>query len=561
VRSKRILATLLTVSLGASAALVGCKAEEKKPGEEAKGGMDQDQYLNILLESEPKSIDPSRSTDLYSSQVLSHINDGLTRIEQDENGKDFIAPGIAESWEHNEEGTVWTFHLRDAKWSDGQSVKAQDFEYGIKRTLDPNTGSNYAWLISPVIKNGDAFNTGKADADSVGVKAVDEKTLEITLESPVAYFLDLTYFKVMYPQRQDIVEKWGDAYGSEAEHMVACGPFVLKNWTHQNKLEFEKNSTYWDADSVKLDKLTMKIIKEENARMNELYNGSIDAATVTKSEWKEKFDAMGEFDYLSTFKPSASYGYFNQETRYFKNAKVRKAFILALDREGVASTLYRGLADPAYAWCPPTVQIGGEDFRDKADNLPIKKLMDENPDPKALLIEGLKELGEDPDPSKMEVTMLQSGTDARSREFAEFNQQTYMKVLGVQPKVEYMEWAIFNDRTHKMDYEMASAGWTGDYNDPNTFFEMYASTANVVPTGWKNDRYDELIKLASQTNDQAKRFEYFNEAENILLYEYGVISPWVYRKSSTYKRKYVKNLQYPLFGTVDCKYAYTEGRK
>ncbi len=564
-KSKKMIAALMALTVGTGTVLTACgdkatnNGNTSKSNAEESNGIDEEQFLNIFLEAEPKTIDPSRSSDLYSNQILTHIVDGLTRIEQDENG-DKIVPGIAENWETSEDGLVWTFHLRDAKWSDGVDVKAQDFEYGVKRTLDPVTGSNYAWLITPVIKNASAFNKGEATADEVGVKALDDKTVQFTLESPVAYFLDLTYFRVMLPQRQDIIEQYGEAYGSEAEQMISNGAFTLESWTHDSELVFKKNPSYWNADVVKLDTVSMKIVKDESARMNTLFTGQVDLGAVSKAEWMNKFNEMGEFDYNSVAKPSAVYEVFNQNSKYFKNDKIRKAFVTAIDREAINETLYRGIYLPAYAWVPYAVQIGGEEFRDKSGELPIKRLIEENQDPKALLIEGLKELGESENPADMTVTMLQSGTNSRSREFAEFEQQKLQEVLGINVKIDYYEWAVFSDLIHKGEYDFASQGWSGDYNDPMTFLEMFASTADVVPSGWVNEEYDRLIKESTMTTDQEKRFEMFKRAEEILLYEDAVISPWIFRKTSTYTRKYAKGVMTPLFGTIDVTKAYTVSR-
>lgn len=566
-KSKRLIAAILALSLGMSATLMGCKNTNEKNninktdevtenGEQAKGEVDEEQYLNIILLNEPKSLDASKSSDLYSSQVLAEVMEGLTRVEQ-ENGKDVIKAAGAESWETSEDGTVWTFHLRDYEWSDGKKVTAEDYVYGITRTLSKDTGSPYAFLLYP-IKNAKAFNAGEDVL--IGVEAVDEKTLKFTLESPTAFFLDLTYFKVMHPQRKDIVEAAGDKYGTEAETMVFCGPFVISEWVHQNKVELGKNPTYWDAESVKLDKVTMKIITDESARMNELSNGSIDATTVTDPNWVEEFNATGLFDVLKGYDPSTAYTFFNTKDKYFGNKKIRKAFILAGDREGRVKALYRNLAEPAYAWAPPSLQIGGKDFRELANQEPLLKLKEENPDPKALLIEGLTEIGENPDPTKMDITYLQAGTSARSTQFSEFAQQNYKQVLGVEPKIDKVEWPVFQKRTDELDYQFGGMGWTGDYNDPMTFFDMWASDAGVVPTGWVNEEYDNIIAEVGKTVDQEKRLELFKRAEQILLYEDGIISPEVYRQRQTYVRKYVSNIMYPLFGTVEVKYAYTTGR-
>ena len=564
-KTKRLMATLLTLSLVASIALVGCGKKTEvvtpdpaKPATDAVK-MDANQFLNGILVQEPKSLDPSLATDLYSSEVLCNVMEGLTRIEQDKDGKDVIKPAGAEKWDTNEDKTVWTFHLRDYQWSDGKAVTAKDFEFAIKRALNPEVGSTYAFILYP-LKNAQAYNSSKAKVEEVGIKAIDDKTLEFTLEKACPYFLDLTYFKVMYPQREDIVKAQGDKFGTEANTMIFNGPFILKNWAHQSKMELEKNPTYWDKASVKLEKVTLNIIKEETARMNSLSNGTIDIAAVTKQEWISKLDGTGKFNVIKANIPSASYVHFNQKDKYFKNLKIRQAFSLAMDREDRIKILYKGLGQPAYGWCPPTLQIGGEDFRTKVAVEPLKAFKEANPDAKKLLIEGLKELGMDPDPAKMDITSLQSGTDAISREFAEYDQQMYKKNLGVNIKAEYVEWAVFQKRTDEFAYQMAGVGWGGDYNDPNTFFDMFMTGANIVATGWSNPKYDKLIKDAADTTDPAKRTEAFKQAEQILLVDDAVISPALYRMRNTFRYKYINNVMSPLFGAQDYKYAYTVGR-
>jgi oligopeptide transport system substrate-binding protein len=559
-KSKKMLASLLALSMLTSVALVGCgKDEGNGSGAKANGEADSDQYLNIILKSEPKTIDQSKSSDSYSSEVLANCQEALTRNTQDENGQDKIEPGMAESWKASDDKTVWTFNLRDAKWSDGQAITAKDFVYGITRTLDQNTASPYAFLLYP-IENAEEFNSGKAKAEELGIKAIDDKTLEFTLKSPCPYFLDLTYFKVMQPQRQDIVEQHGDRYGSEANTMVYSGPFVISEWVHSNKIELVKNPEYWDAENVKLEKATMKIIKDENARMNEIYNGSLDAAEVTKPEWIEKLNSTGQFEVKKGYDGATNYTYFNQNDKLFSNAKIRKAFIVAQDRENNAKTMMRGLAEPALSFVPPQVKIGDEEYRSKANDLPVKDLIAENPDSKALLIEGMKELGLGEDPSTINIKYLQAGTDARAKEMAEFQQQLYHERLGINLEIEYVEWAQFQTRTDNMDYQVASAAWSGDYNDPNTYLDLWMSGTKTVPTGWSNPKYDEILTKASQTADPEERTKLFKEAERILIYEDGVISPEVWRYKSTYVRKYVKNYTSPMFGKPDLKYTYTSGR-
>ncbi|WP_373899051.1 peptide ABC transporter substrate-binding protein [Haloimpatiens sp. FM7315] len=565
-KTKKLLSLVIGVTLIMSTGMIGCKSnktngdapkDKEKPKEEVK--MDKDQYLNLIY-VEPKSLDLSRSNDVYSSEVLGEVYEGLTRVEQVD-GKDVIKPAGAEKWEHNDEGTVWTFHLRDYNWSDGKKVTAKDFVYSLKRTLAPETGSSYAFLLSP-IKGADEYNAGKGSADAVGVKAVDDNTLEFTLKQPCPYFLDLTYFKLFLPLRQDIVEKHGEKYGTEAETLeVYCGPFVMKSWTHQSEVVLEKNEKYWDKDSVKLQKATFKIIKDETAMNNALYSGQLDTLGVSKKEWIEKYNKTGKFDNIKGYLPTTGYTFFNQKDKLFSNVNVRRAFSLAFTREDYAEVISKGKNVPAYGWCPPSVQIGGIDFRESVGEEPIKKLAEENPDPKELLVKGLKELGMDPDPSKLTVNFLMAGTDQWYRTLAEYEQEMYKKTLGINVKAEYVEWGIFQKRTDELKYQVGSMAWTGDYNDPNTFFDMWMTGAGIVPTGWSNKKYDDLIKKAMSTLDNEERLAAYKEAEKILLVEDATIVPTTYSRRNTYRYKYVKNLMTPLFGTgIEFKYAYTDGR-
>lgn len=563
-KTKKILSSLIIISLVTSIGLVGCGEKNNSNGGNSESAssndsMDKDQHLNTIFDQEPKTIDQSKSTDSYSSQILTNVSEGLTRLEADEEGNTSIEAAGAESWETSEDGLTWTFKIRDMKWSNGDKVTAGDYEYGIKRTINAETGSQYAFLLFP-IKNAEAANSKKVSLDEVGVKAVDENTLEITLEKPCPYFLKLTYFKVMHPQNQKFVEECGERYGSEADKMLYCGPYKLTEWSHNNKLELEKNEDYWDKENVKLDKVTMRIIKEESSRMNELYNGALDMAGVSKQEWIKKLDETGEYKVIKGYDGSVTYTYFNQNDKYFKNQKIRQAFMLAEDRQGSVDTLFRGLAEPAMAWCPPQVAVGDNEFRKVVGDDLISSIKEKNVDPKALLIEGLKEEGLDPDPSKHNIKYLQSGTDARSKEFAEFSQQNYKNVLGVNMQPEYCEWAIFQSRTDQMDYQIASQAWSGDYNDPNTFFDMFLSNAGIVPSGWKSEKYDNLIEEANNiTDNPEERAKKFSEAEKILLDE-TVISPGVWRFKNTYVRNYVKNYTPKIFGTVDFKGMYISGK-
>lgn len=536
---------------------VTAKNNEKDEKEDKKDKIDAKQFINVPL-VEPKTLDPSRSSDLYSVEILTNSMDALTRIEQ-VGGKDVIVPGIAKEWSVSEDETTWTFKLRDALWSDGKEITAEDFEYAMKRSLDPKIAAVYGFILFP-IKNAKAAYTGKVALDEVGVKAIDKKTLEIKLEAPTAYFLDLTYFKVMMPQRKDMVEKYGEAFGGEAEHMISNGAFKIVEWNHGTEIKLVKNDKYWNAENVIIENLNYKFIREEGARMNSLLSGIIDMGGVSQPNYRKMFDESGKFNYYSNPTPSTSYTCFNQRNKYFANAKIRKAFTLALNRDKYNEIINRGLMQSAYAFIPPTAQIGGEDFRTLVNKEPLKKLAEENKDPKQLLIEGLKELGEGEKPEDVTIKFLASGTSQRDKEVNDYLKNEYETVLGVNIEFENYEWAIYSQKSHKGEYEMKAEGWTGDYNDPMTFLDIFMTGSVTANTGWSNKEFDQCIMDAAATTDQAKRLELFKRAEEILLYEDAVISPSGYRKRSTYERNFIYGVMRPLFGATDFTRAFTRGR-
>ncbi|MCT8977305.1 peptide ABC transporter substrate-binding protein [Clostridium sp. CX1] len=560
---KRRISMIIIFFMLETLTLSGCKSSSVQSNSIEN---DKSQYLNMALYEDPKTLDQSKAVDISSCQVLADVNEALTRVEKNKDGIDETKPAGAERWDISSDGLKWVFYIRDNYWSDGKKVTAKDYEYGIKRTLDPKTQSENAFLLYP-IKGAKSYNEGgkgkKVPSSTVGVKALDEKKLEITLEAPNAYFLNLTSLNIMQPQRKDIVDINGEKYGLEASTMVFCGPFLIKEWNHNDKVELVKNEDYWDGKSVKLEKITMQIVKSEDYSLDELANGSIDIAKVTKSQWKDKLNKTGKFDNIKAPKPTINYELFNQKDKLFSNIKVRKAFSSAIDREEISRKLWNEVYSPAYGWVPPSLKIGNDIFRQKANEEPVKILKEDIKDPRALLIEGLRELGLGKEPEKITVRYLQPGIDGAQKEMAEFFQQMYNKKLGINVKIEYVQWEDFQKKVAAGDYQIASMVWSADYNDPMSMFEPWVKGTNIISTGWSNSKYDTLVKEASSLgNDKnEERFKYFREAEDILLLEDVVMAPTIYKNKQLYKQKYIKGLMFPLFGPeVELKYAYIQGR-
>ncbi|MBC7341257.1 MAG: hypothetical protein H5U02_02200 [Clostridia bacterium] len=383
---------------------VGAEFDFKWAYTEGRPGKENELYWN--LGEEPPSLDAQKSTDVVSFDILNAVLEGLVR--PDPNGEIKKGSGLALDWTVSPDGKVYTFTLRDAKWSDGKPITAEDFEYSWKRALDPRTGSQYAYQLY-YLKGGQALNTielpdpnkDKAGYDqavkkieeamaNVGVKAKDAKTLEVTLEQPTPFFLWLTSFPTYLPQPKHLVEKYGDKYASEANLMAASGPFMVQSWKHKSEITLVKNPNYWDAATVKLTKIHMDMIKDINTPLNMFEKNELDFLYRVPGQFIDQYKDKG----LKTISEATCwYLEFNCQDPLFKNAKIRQAFALAVDRESFVKNVTKDGSWPATAYTPPVIHSGPNESFQKTyvkDVLPVKA------DPekaKKLLEEGLKELG------------------------------------------------------------------------------------------------------------------------------------------------------------------------
>lgn len=536
------------------------KVEDKadnKGGEETASGSGpkegSDQTFRPYLDAEPKTLDISRGSDLYSLEILGKMFDALVSIEVAEDKTEKIVPSGAESWTISDDGLVYEFKIREHNWSDGKPVTAEDYKYGILRTLDPETAAPYSYLLYS-IKGSLDYNAGEASVDTVGITTPDQMTLRIELEKPLPYFLQFCYFRTMFPQRKDFVEKYGDQYGTEADTIIGNGAYTLEKWVHNSELVLKKNPDYWDKDSIYLNDVIFKIIKDKNVLYQLLFSNQIDLAAVQEAEWVKKFTDMN-LNLLERYMLGTNYTFFNTTDKLFKNEKVRLAFSLATDRENMNKIIFKGKFEPAYGFVAKGIKLGKYDY---VDEIPGALKDMQNIDPKELLSEGLKELGMDPDPAKLDITYFTSGAGGSfAKEYTDFLQQMYKESLGVNLKLDIVDWPTFSKRTEKLDYQFAGMAWTGDYNDPTTFLDLFLSTSTVVNTGWKNDEYDALMKKAEISTDDAQRLELYREAEEIVL-KSAPIAPTLYRKQNTFYWPHVKNYRVPVLAPFNYKGVYIE---
>ncbi len=567
-KSKKVIALILTTVIAATTLFVGCGKEQPKTddkGTTATTEMDKEQYFNYCFITDVKTLDPSKNDDTYGGMILTDTLEPLTRVIVDKEGKTVIEPAGAKSWDISPDGLTYTFHLNDFNWEDGQKVTSKEYAYSLLRTLDPATASTYPQLIYG-IKGAQAYNEGTGKAEEVGLATPDDNTLVVTLEAPMPYFIELTHFTLFVPQRKDIIEKNSSNFGAEANTVISCGPFRVKEWIHDNKVVLEKNEKYYDKDKVNLTQVNIKIIKEDEARMQEMYTGGLDQVDVVVQEWTDKFKQVDGLEQIEVMEPSVSYFIFNQtatvnNVKLFSNAKIRKAFSAAIDRPKVINLIAEGTAIEATGWIPPKVDLAGDEFRKIAEFDPVTKILEEVKDPKALFIEGLKELNADPDPSKYEVIYTVGNTSARGKKNAEVYQQMFQEKLGIKFTIDQVESAIRSQKVSKLDYQMTQMAWIGDYNDPSTFMDMWNTKMPNFKTGWANTKYDDLIKKANSITDKAERLKLYKEAEKLLIYDDVVIAPVMFNKKNQFQYKYVKDAMQPNFGsTCELKYAYIQGR-
>ena len=485
---------------------------------EGQGSTDEKMVLNLSLDAEPPQMDPQKGSDLTSIFVLGHTLEGLTRVYD---GK--IQPGMAESWEVSSDGITYTFHLRDAKWSDGAVVKAQDFEYSIIRLLDPNTAGAYSEIMGFLIKNGEKFYKNEVDKAEVGVKAIDEKTLEIQLEAPTGYFLRVLGFLPYWPSRKDIVEKYGEEFSSGSDKMVYNGPFVVQEWKHEEKIVLAKNENYWDKDKVKADLIDLVIIPDPKTAISLYDTGELLSASIP-SDMSEIYIQKGE----AKFMPNGgayylSFNFNNKDKNMFgilNNKNFRKAISYAINREDFAKSVAKNGALPATRYVPPIIAGASDKYTAESpyDPLPLKA---DEAKAKEYLGLALKELNTTVE--KLPTFKLLTRDDAIRRTHMEAVQDMLSKTLGVKTEIVQVPKKQYFQLLDDGDFDIAYGNWFPDYDDAMTYIDVYLTGNGVNRGRFSNTAFDDMVKAAKSTPDLKLRGEKLFEAEKILLDELPIV--------------------------------------
>lgn len=489
----------------------------RKSGTPAGGGGDKpakelDRTIRINVATEPETIDSSLSKGIPEHKILLCLSEPLVRL----NAKAEPTPGIAEKWEVNETNTVWTFHLRkNAKWHNGDPVTAKDFEYAVRRILDPKVGGQYADFVFNVLKGGREFYALETRTDATpfeGVKVLDDHTIEYHMQNPTPYFLTVVAHTSFLPLNRKVVEAGGKTWANDVKTFVGCGAFKLAEWRPHDRMILKKADTYWGKDEVWFDEVVIRMIDNENTELAAFESGEVDITDkVPFSEAAElrKTPHWYQGPYLGTY-----YVCFNTIAPPFDNKKLRQAFSKAIDRKLIVENVTKRGEPTATGLVPVGITLpDGRDYRDVAGDMI-------GPFDAAAAKKLLQESGVDPSTQFAYVY----NTSDEHKIIGEQLQTLWREALGVTVKMENVEWKEKLRRGQTQEFQAMRNAWIGDYLDPLTFLEIFASDSLNNDGKYTNPKFDELLQKARAEGDWQKRRDMLVEAERMLI-EDAAIAP------------------------------------
>ncbi|MEH6852401.1 peptide ABC transporter substrate-binding protein [Bacillus pseudomycoides] len=526
---KKKVSLITALALSTSVLVAGCGSGEKaSTTEKGKGGnalLADKQVLNLLETAEIPSMDTSKSTDTVSFRVFVNAMEGLYRLDKENKP----TPGMAKDVKISEDKKTYTFHLRDAKWSNGEPVKAQDFVFAWRRAVDKATASEYAFILFDV-KNAEKINKGELPLEQLGVTAKDDKTLVVELAKPTPYFLALTTFPTFFPLNEKFVKEQGDKYALESDKLLYNGPFMMSEWKHERSYQLKKNPNYWDKDNVKLEEINVSVVKETSTAVN-LYDSNQVDRVILSSEFVDKYKKSDEFK--SELDSRMFFIRFNQKNQFFSNKKVRQAIDLAYDKKGIANVILNDGSLPAYYLVAQKFTKGpdGKDFRETNKNFHDGK--DNAAKAKKLWEEAKKELGQD----TITVEMLNYDKDNLKKVGEYIKAELEKNLPGLKVNIKQQPFKQKLDLEKKLEYEFSLSAWGPDYPDPMTFIDMFITDSAFNEMAYSNKKYDELVAKAKGEllTDEKARWKALSEAEKI-LFDDAAISP-VYQQGVAFLEK------------------------
>jgi oligopeptide transport system substrate-binding protein len=510
--------------LGLASVLLGaCSKGEEKAGK--TGGTPGLVVLNRGNSAEPFSLDPALADGQWESDIVRDFLVGL--FTEDAAAKPI--PGMAERWEMSEDGLVWTFHLRDAVWSDGHPVTAEDFVFGWQRVLDPKTSSLYASILWD-FKNAQAISAGKLDPSALGVRAVDAKTIELTLEHPAPYLIELLTHNMAYPVPKHIVEAKGKDW-IKPENIACNGPYKLKEWISNDRITLVKNESFYDAAPVKIDVVNFYPTSDYQAALKRLRAGELDMQSRIPTDQIDWLRAnMPEILQINSIL-SLFYLALNFERAPFHDIRLRKALNLALDRETIVDKILKLGELPAYGIVPPGTAGYPEGVTLGIEKTPLAQRRDQA---RALMAE----MGYGP--GKPFRTTLTTGTTTLYRRVAPVFQDMYRQVH-IEIEILPLDLQIMYKKLDVGDFEIGTGAWIADYNDANNFLSILFHSKSEKNYGhYADPEFDAFSAKAQNERDAAARIALMVEAERVALADFACV-PWKFNAANNLVRPYVKN--------------------
>lgn len=504
--------TLAALGLGSIAGigmlLAACGSGEGPQSARPGGGEPGEMVFYRGNGAEPDTLDPHLSGSTWQSNIIGDMLLGLTTEGPDGEA----VPGAATSWDVSEDGLTWTFHLREHEWSDGEPVTADDFVFAFRRILRPETASEYAWYLYPIL-NAEAVNGGELPGTELGVEALDDLTLAVRLEYPAPYLAEFMKHTAMYPVPQHAVEALGDQW-SRPGNYVANGPYVLEDWIPNDYVELSKNPRFYDADNVTIDRVYFYPTSDYSAALQRFRAGELDMQSVlpdVQIDWiRENIPETIDLQPIL----SVEYISVNLERERLDDVRVREALSLALDRETIVDRVRRMGNPPAYSMVPPSVANYPSDAQLAFADMPHAERIERA---KALM----EEAGYGPD-NRLRIGMAVRSAAADQRRRPAAIQQMWREIY-VDAEIEQSDAAVFYNLMQEHDFDVGIAGWQGDFNDASNFLDLLRIGNSNNYGQYANPQYDALLDQAAAEQDLEARGRIMSRAEAIALDDHAWI--------------------------------------
>lgn len=502
------------------------------------------QELTFVLSDEPDGIDPTVTNNSFAMYVLTSCFEGL--VTYDSTGS--IVGGCAESWDVSDDGLVYTFHLRDnLKWSDGSDLTASDFVYSFQRVLTPSTTAQYYSMLADYIVGAQEYYDGTGTAEELGVKALDAQTLEITLKQPTSFFIDLVSMWCYDPVQEATITANGDRWTASAETYVGNGPFKMEEIKLGEGYVLVKNENYWNAENVKLEKLTFRFVLDTATALTAYESGEVDGIrSIPTADYARLKASNAGVQTVSNY--GTVYYNINCSVAPYDNVLVRKALNLAIDRQSIIDNVVQVDATPAYSFLAPGYSVDGVDITEDRGTFGLSATADVEAAQAALAEAGY------PNGEGFPTLKLSYYSNDTVKKVVEAMAEMFKTNLNIDVEISSNDWAIYYSSVQSGDYEVGAMGWSADYLNPMSFLPLFKTGDSTNNAFYSNSEYDELVNAVMQETDPAAAAKLTLEADAIVSNDYACI-PLYYKTNDYLMKDYVKGVYMVASGNMYFQYA------